>query len=927
MIAHSHTPTMVMRLLLLLAAGVLAAEARAQLPATQLQSIVPPGGQQGSTVDVSVAGGNLDAVHALRFSHPDIAAHPRLEEAGQFEPARPIPGKFRVEIGADVPPGVYEARAAGRFGVSNPRAFVVGRFFEMSDGTGNGQPDKAVEMLVNQTVNGVIDRDSRDYFRFELDAGQRVSIDCSARRIDSRLIGSLVLSDAAERELARARGEQGEDPFLDFTAPHAGVYYVGLSDFLYRGGGDYFYRLTVHDAPRIDFIFPPSGYPGSTAEFTLYGRNLPGGKPSSWTVGRARLDALEVTIPVPAADASTERTSLASPVLPHASFLDSFALRHKGADPCTIFLAAAPVIAEKKSNNVAADAQTVVVPTEVVGQFYPAGDTDWVQFQATKGDVYIVEVFAHRLGRAVDPRLLIQQVTRSDGGKTTVRDVAKADDSKNRNQRIGADFDTSSDDPLYRLTADADAIYRVMLWDQFGGSSSDPRDVYRLVIRKPNPDFRLVAIPMTVQTPPNANAVALGAASVRQGGTAVLSVRAERQDGFDGPIMLRAEGLPQGLRCQGATILPGETKTDLVFEAPGDAAAWAGSIRITGTSHIRGEPVVREARGGTVVWGTGNRRQDPPVFRQTCEVAFAVIEEVAPVSLEAEADQVWETSVGGAVDIPLTVTRRRDFKGDLKFVCQNLPKQIKPADLTVKADSNQATLTVKVPNGKTPPGDYTFFLRADSRSKFVRNASAVALAKRRQSSLESKIKELEEAAKLASGDGGQAGGAEQRAADEAAVESERYLEQVRQLKADADKQLESVKKANAPKDFNFVTFSTPIRLKVFTSPFNVALEVPRIKVRPGETANVPLRLTRRFGFAEDVKFFVEPPAGIAGLSVPMLTVTKEAESGQLELSVAGDTPPGNYTLIVRATSKFNKVDVGAETEIAVEVEKDSRGER
>jgi len=37
----------------------------------------------------------------------------------------------------------------------------------------------------------------------------------------------------------------------------------GLSRVLYRGGDDYFYRLTLSTGPRIDFVIPPAGVPGT----------------------------------------------------------------------------------------------------------------------------------------------------------------------------------------------------------------------------------------------------------------------------------------------------------------------------------------------------------------------------------------------------------------------------------------------------------------------------------------------------------------------------------------------------------------------------------------------------------------------------------------------------------------------------------------
>ncbi len=87
------------------------------------------------------------------------------------------------------------------------------------------------------------------------------------------------------------------------TLPAEGSYLLGIHDALYRGGGDYTYRLTLGSFPAIDFVFPPAGLAGSNDEYTLYGRNLPGGLPSNLIRNGRPLEQLNVRIPIPA-DAS-----------------------------------------------------------------------------------------------------------------------------------------------------------------------------------------------------------------------------------------------------------------------------------------------------------------------------------------------------------------------------------------------------------------------------------------------------------------------------------------------------------------------------------------------------------------------------------------------------------------------------------------------
>src|SRR6185437_2551134 len=101
--------------------------APAQLPVTRLSGVFPPGGRQGESVEITISGTDLDSVDRLMFSHPGIVARPKLRDPAEFETApQPVPNQFQIAVGADVPPGIYELRAVGKYGVSNPRAFAVG---------------------------------------------------------------------------------------------------------------------------------------------------------------------------------------------------------------------------------------------------------------------------------------------------------------------------------------------------------------------------------------------------------------------------------------------------------------------------------------------------------------------------------------------------------------------------------------------------------------------------------------------------------------------------------------------------------------------------------------------------------------------------------------------------------------------------------
>ena len=285
---------------------VAASSARAQLPTAQLMSVFPPGGKAGTTFDVTLSGRDIDDAGQLVFTQPGITAVQKIgPENPFFKSCLPLAGQFTVTIPADATPGIYEVRTIGRFGASNPRGFVVGALDEVADKDPAATAATARVVPLEATVSGAVRPERSDFFKFTAHKGQRVLIDCWAQRIDSRLDATLVLYDAKNHELARGRQRVRRDPLLDVTAPADGDYVLKVYDFLYKGGNEYFYRLTFSTKPYLDFIMPPAGQRGTTEKFTLFGRNLPSSTPSGLTAADGKpLDKLEVEIALPADSAA-----------------------------------------------------------------------------------------------------------------------------------------------------------------------------------------------------------------------------------------------------------------------------------------------------------------------------------------------------------------------------------------------------------------------------------------------------------------------------------------------------------------------------------------------------------------------------------------------------------------------------------------------
>jgi len=190
------------------------------------------GGQAGTTFEVVITGDNLDENPELHFSHPGITAEP----AGAAN-------TFKVTIAKDVPPGLYEARAMTRLGISSCRAFTVGARPELLQTRGNHSLAKAMKLPLNSVCNAAATARTVDYYTFQAAKGQRVVIECVTRGIDSRMNGVLILADAQGRDLQVNR----LGGLLDFTAPADGAYTVKVHDLTFKGGPHYFYRLALSE--------------------------------------------------------------------------------------------------------------------------------------------------------------------------------------------------------------------------------------------------------------------------------------------------------------------------------------------------------------------------------------------------------------------------------------------------------------------------------------------------------------------------------------------------------------------------------------------------------------------------------------------------------------------------------------------------------
>jgi hypothetical protein len=695
----------------------------ADLIPPRLSTVTPCGGRAGTTVTVTLGGVALDHAEKLVFSNPEISAEllpspappppkpappspknkPKQKRKGRLPFLPAVRVRFKVTIPAGVPLGNHDVRVVTPGGISNPRVFVVGDLPEILEKEPNNDVEQAQRVPVNTTVHGTIAAPTDvDYFVFRGKKGQRVVVSCLASSIDSRLPAALELYDAKDHLLAANRSYHGSDALLDCTCPKDGDYYLRVFAFTYTQGSlEHFYRLTVSTAPWIDAVYPPMVEPGKPAALTVYGRNLPGGKPDPSAVVDGRvLEKLAVTLDVPDGPGGRQRLAFSGHVPAKSSALDGFEYRlHSDAGASNAVLltyAQAPVVLDNGKNDTPETAQEVTLPCEIAGRIEKRRDRDWYTFHARRGQVFSVEAYADRLGSPID---LYFNLRSARTGKVLV----ELDDNPDQLGRTQL-FTRNQDPPRYRFAVPADGDYQLQVGSREADVQAGPRDVYRVRIVPEQPDFRLVVMPSSPMTP--------DACILRRGGQRDLSVFAWRLDGFGEPITVTAEGLPDGVTCRPLTLRPGLREGSLVLEAAGTAPHWTGTITVKGTARIRGREVVREARPATITWGVPVPFF-PTVSRLDRELALAVRDQ-APYALEAGVQSAVVTH-GGRLTVPLKLKRLvPDFKYPVRVFAFNLPPGV-PFQLRVLAPGRDETRVTFPIGPNVPPGVYSVVFRAQAQ--------------------------------------------------------------------------------------------------------------------------------------------------------------------------------------------------------------------
>ena len=424
----------------------------AQEPA--INGTVPGAVAPGAANTLQINGGNLASAKKLWLSFP---AEATLAEGLDKNGENPAQVTYKINVPADAPCGIQAMRVVTDKGISPIRFLLVDDLPSVATVGSNVSLATAQVVSLPTAVDGGVAGLNWQFFKFSVQAGQRLSFEVLSRRIGSALDPMLRLLDVKGRELAYIDDTPGlsSDAALTYTFKDAGEYVIELRDIKYGGGA---YRLRIGDFPVATVAYPMAVQRGTTANVTLAGFGVDGLMPVPVTVAADQI----------------------------AEWLNVSQKRPNGASGfSTVAVVSTPQFLEQEPNNAPEQANRVELTHDVNGRLETPGDMDRFVFAAKK-----------------DQTVTFLGITRQQGSPTDLnfRILNKA------GGQVAAAEDTGTNEGSLTFKFPEDGDYSLVVEDlnHRGGSEH----AYRIVLTTNPAQFSLAASLDTFNIPAGGSVMA-----------------------------------------------------------------------------------------------------------------------------------------------------------------------------------------------------------------------------------------------------------------------------------------------------------------------------------------------------------------------------------------------------------------------------------
>ncbi|MEC7556348.1 MAG: hypothetical protein VYA32_04175 [Planctomycetota bacterium] len=627
-----------------------------------IELLRPRSGQRGTTVEVILEGRDIGNPKEVLFYRPGIKAidfedmPPRkrnvsLHHGGIVRDRV----KCRFVIAADCPLGEHALRLRTAETLSTVATFWVGPFpivpelerggFEVTYRGGetvvtandkaivqpNNSLKTAQEIPLNCTIAGQIKVTRElddDYFRVQLEKGQRLSVE-----IDSVRLCDKAYAESEYDLMVRILDQDGkvlveqddsdlhvQDPIASLIAPHEGTYFIHIRQQLFKAGRWIYYRAHVGGFQRPLIAYPLGGRAGAATQLRLLGD--PGG---------------------------TTQQVVTLPAKPGDFTLFPGPKREQPPSGLPLRVSSYPNVLEKPDQVTPVQA----LPAALNGIIARPGQQDVFRFSVDKKKRYRVRVFARGLGSPLDTRIWFRHVS-DEKNEMEADDATWADRGKpvvpNSLQR------PELLDPSVIFAPRQDGEYLLGIADMRGLGGE--RFVYRVEI-EPAQDVIHTHTVSWANDRFEINRTAGFIVPRNNRWTTNVYIAPERGNAYDGPLRLVPRGLPDGVTMTAPLFQPGMNGVPVQFvAAPGtrpQACLFSidlvrtegeGKIHATSQAYI---PFINHSGGRS--WHHAHLMQ----------FALGVIDS-SPFTVELEQPSI-PISQSGELKLKVSVRRQNGFQG------------------------------------------------------------------------------------------------------------------------------------------------------------------------------------------------------------------------------------------------------------------------
>lgn len=630
-----------------------------------IDHLFPAGGQQGTTVNVTVSGQNFNKIQAIRVTGEDITAE--LLERVKDDSLR-----VTVKLGPNARPGMHDFRVIAEDGISNRFRFFVDQYPEVMEAQVDDKTKGTMDIDVSKAqllealpvvVNGCIYGADRDLFGFDVRAGQTLVFDVQARAILPFVADAvpgwfqacITLYDSKGRVVVFADDNHFEpDPRLIHTFAADGRYYIEIHDAIYRGREDWVYRIRMGEIPTLTHVFPLGGSRSEQRTFDLFGVHLP--------VKQVTLNLSEQQGPIGRVSVTDDQGRITNRL--------------------PILINDAPSVVEVEPNNSNAQAQFVQWPVCIDGRISSENDSDVYAIDIARNNQQLLfNVYARRLDSPLDSTIDLM-----DGnGKWITSNDDQVDDAF----------------PLITHHADSRLLYtfrkgRYLFRIRDTQNKGGPEYAYRVVVTEPQQDFALRLMPIN--------------RSIAPGGTAELTAQVIREPGFNAPIDLTFGNLPEGMVIRGAHIPKGEDVVRMTITAPEKLEGTLLSPTLTGTAVVGDQTITRIAQPAQEVMQAFIYYHRPV----TDELLLAVSPmQYFTLSLVDPNLPVVEVPMGGEAEVSFNIQRQPKNKRPVRLVGYNPPKGISVKPGTIKPDETSGIVKIGANKGVKPGQEFNVIVHGE----------------------------------------------------------------------------------------------------------------------------------------------------------------------------------------------------------------------